>query len=235
MATKYVVVYGGKGALGSTCISAFKSINWWVGNIATSPIEAADANILVNKENSLEDQKTSVLEQLQSVLGKNKLDFVLCVAGGWTGGNVSSKNFAKNCELMWKQSVITSIVAVSISVQFLKCGGLLVLSGASAALEPTPGMVAYGMAKASVHHLTKSLSTSDSGLPSDCTAVAILPQILDTPMNRKWIPNADTSSWTPLNFISNLFIKWCNNEDRPQSGSLVKFTTKNNVTDITFH
>lgn len=108
-------------------------------------------------------QKTSVLEQLQSVLGKNKLDFVLCVAGGWTGGNVSSKSkflnsrnilififllklnilsmvdFAKNCELMWKQSVITSIVAVSISVQFLKCGGLLVLSGASAALEPTPG------------------------------------------------------------------------------------------------
>ncbi len=36
-------------------------------------------------------------------------------------------------------------------------------------------MLGYGMAKAAVHQLTKSLAAPNSGLPEDATAVAILP------------------------------------------------------------
>jgi dihydropteridine reductase len=53
--------------------------------------------------------------------------------------------------------------------------GLLVLSGAKAALKATPGMVGYGMAKAAVHHLTKSLAQPTSGLPTHAKVTAILP------------------------------------------------------------
>lgn len=63
-------------------------------------------------------------------------------------------------------------------------------------------MIGYGMAKAAVHHLTKSLAGKDGGLPNNSVAVAILPETLDTPMNRKWMPKADTSKWTPLTFVS---------------------------------
>lgn len=59
------------------------------------------------------------------------------------------------------------------------------------AVSGTPGMIGYGMAKAAVHHLVSSLSCPDSGLPKDSSVVAILPVTLDTPMNRKWMPNAD--------------------------------------------
>lgn len=37
------------------------------------------------------------------------------------------------------------------------------------------GMVGYGMAKAAVHQLCKSLAGENSGLPSGAVAVAILP------------------------------------------------------------
>ena len=83
-------------------------------------------------------------------------------------------------------------------------GGLVTLPGAKPALGPTPGMIGYGMAKAAVHQLTKSLSTSDGGLPTGSLAVALLPVTLDTPMNRKWMPKADTSTWTPLEFVAEL-------------------------------
>lgn len=63
-------------------------------------------------------------------------------------------------------------------------------------------MIGYGMAKASVHHLTKSLSNNGSGLPANSTTVCIVPEMLDTPMNRKWMPKADKSTWTSLEFIS---------------------------------
>lgn len=63
-------------------------------------------------------------------------------------------------------------------------------------------MIGYGMAKAAVHHLTESLAGENSGLPNGAVCLSILPITLDTPMNRKWMPNADFSTWTPLEFIA---------------------------------
>lgn len=62
-------------------------------------------------------------------------------------------------------------------------------------------MIGYGVAKSAVHHLTRSLA-KDGGLPEEAVAVAILPITLDTPMNRKWMPKADFSTWTPLEFVA---------------------------------
>lgn len=103
---------------------------------------------------------------------------------------------------MLKQSVASSVLASSIASKYLKPGGILVLTGAKAALGPTPGMIGYGLAKAAIHHLTKSLADENGGLPAGAQAVSILPATLDTPMNRKWMPKADTSTWTPLEFIA---------------------------------
>lgn len=99
---------------------------------------------------------------------------------------------------MWHQSVWTSVLSAAIASKHLKNGGFLALTGAKPALEPTPGMIGYGMAKAAVHQLTRSLASPNAGLPQDAQVAAILPVTLDTPMNRKWMPNADFSSWTPL-------------------------------------
>lgn len=41
----------------------------------------------------------------------------------------------------------------------------VLVSGAKPALAGTPGMIGYGMAKAAVHQLVKSLSCPKSGLP----------------------------------------------------------------------
>ena len=51
----------------------------------------------------------------------------------------------------------------------------MVLPGAQPALGGTPGMMGYGMAKAAIHQLTKSLASADSGLPSDAKTFALLP------------------------------------------------------------
>ncbi len=51
------------------------------------------------------------------------------------------------------------------------------------------------MAKAAVHQLVKSLAAPKSGLPEGSFCAAMLPITLDTPMNRKFMPDADTSTW----------------------------------------
>ena len=93
-------------------------------------------------------------------------------------------------------------------------------------------MIGYGMAKAAIHQLTASLASSDGGLPSNASSLCLLPITLDTPMNRKFMPDADFSTWTPLEFIAGLVRKWAEGKDRPKSGSLVALVTKGGVTEL---
>lgn len=187
---------------------------------------------MVTELNDWEKQDEQVQSRVAEVLNGEKLDGIYCVAGGWAGGNAASKELVKNCNLMWKQSVWSSIISSSIAANHLKEGGLLQLTGAVPALEGTKGMIGYGMAKAAVHQLTKSLAQKDGGLPNLAVALAMLPVTLDTPMNRKFMPNADHTSWTSLEYIANLFNEWLENTNRPPSGSLVKMVTKDGETTL---
>lgn len=229
MSVGRVLVYGGKGALGAACVSHFKTQNYWVGSIDLTPNEQADASIIVPRDEPWVNQEQEVVKKVDEALNGEKLDAIICVAGGWAGGN-AKEDLAKNADLMWKQSVWTSAISATVGAKYLKDGGFLALTGAKAALEGTGGMIGYGMAKAAVHQLTKSLACSNSGLPDGSLVVAILPITLDTPMNRKWMPKADFSTWTPLTYIAELFEKWTKGQERPENGSLVQLVTKDSVT-----
>ena len=76
---------------------------------------------------------------------------------------------------MWKQSVHSSVISARLASKFLREGGLLVMTGAKAALSGTAGMIGYGMAKAAVHQLTKSLASQGSGMPKDSKVLCIMP------------------------------------------------------------
>jgi len=41
-----------------------------------------------------------VLEEVAKVLEGQSLDAVVCVAGGWAGGNAAHADFIKNCDMM---------------------------------------------------------------------------------------------------------------------------------------
>jgi dihydropteridine reductase len=231
MSVGRVLVYGGRGALGATVVSHFKAQNYWVGSIDLVANDKADVSIVVPKEADFVTQETTILAEVASALGGSKLDAVICVAGGWAGGN-AIKDLAKNTDLMIKQSVWTSAISATVAANHLKEAGLLVLTGAKPALGATPGMIGYGLAKAAVHQLTKSLAEDGSGLPKDSLVASILPITLDTPMNRKWMPKADFSTWTPLEFVAQLFQKWATGNDRPANGSLVQLVTKDSKTEL---
>ncbi|KAK2865645.1 hypothetical protein Q7C36_001701 [Tachysurus vachellii] len=228
-----VIIYGGKGALGSKCIEYFRSKNWWVACIDLSPNEEADSNITVQMTDSFNEQANKVTADVSELLGDKKVDAILCVAGGWAGGSAKAKTLYKNSDLMWKQSVWTSTISSHLAAKHLKEGGLLALSGAKAALGPTPGMIGYGMAKAAVHQLCQSLGGDKSGLPAGAAAVAILPVTLDTPANRQFMPDADVTSWTPLGYVAELLHKWATGEERPPSGTLMQLVTTNGKTEAT--
>jgi dihydropteridine reductase len=227
-----VIVYGGRGALGSKVVSVFKEAGYWVLNIDLKESEESDQNIIVSGD-SWTQQEENVCSAVTSALGGEKVDAVLCLAGGWAGGSPASPEFIKNAELMWKSSVWPASISARLACIHLKDGGAIVLPGAQPGVKGTPTMAGYGMAKAAVHQLVFSMGEEKTGLHKDSLSVAILPNTLDTPMNRKWMPKADTSTWTPLEFVAELMLKWTRAEERPASGSLVSLLTEAGVTRTT--
>merc|ERR1711976_215462 len=235
MATNRAIIYGGKGGLGTVIVSHFKSKGWWICSVDIRGNEEADVNVLVNPDDDWTTQVTKVCEAVASKLAENKVDAVINMAGGWAGGSANSPDFIKNADLMWKQSVWSSTISAALAAKHLKTGGCLVLPGAKPALEGTAGMMGYGMAKAAVHQLTKSLGDKKSGLPENSVVLALLPITLDTPMNRKWMPKADTTTWTSLEFVADLLHGWAGSQEgRPPTGSLVQLVTKDSKKSLVF-
>lgn len=231
MDNNHIIIYGGSGSLGSKCVSHFKNNNYWVLVIDYVENVEADFNVIVKKEGTPKEQESKIMQILSSVLQEFELEAVICVAGGWMCGNVKNK-LLETSNVMWHRNVISSLIATNIAVKYLKRDGLLVLIGAKSALEGTGQMIGYGMAKAAVHQLIKSLGKPECGLPENVSVIGILPVILDTPNNRKAMPNSDFSTWTSLNFVVELIFGWTEKKNCPKSGSLVTIQTNNFNSDI---
>ncbi|KAI9474124.1 MAG: hypothetical protein EXX96DRAFT_580671 [Benjaminiella poitrasii] len=226
-----LLVYGGAGALGRCLVQHFKTKGYTVISIDLVENQDADFNTLTTGAGSLSEQGEMVNESISKVLGpQEKLCGILCVAGGWAGGNAESKDFLKSSESMINQSVNSSLIAVYLAAKHLQAGGLLSMTGALAAVEATPGMIGYGVAKASVHHLVKDLAASNSGLPIGCKVTALLPIVIDTPMNRKFMPDADFTTWTSTEVIANQLEGYLTGAFPLTSGSLISVVTKGGVT-----
>ncbi|XP_042882354.1 dihydropteridine reductase-like [Penaeus japonicus] len=99
MSAGKIIVYGGRGALGSAVVKHFKANNWWVGTIDLAANDEADANVIVSKDANWSAQAEAVMSGLDGILGTDKVDAIINVAGGWAGGNAASKDFLKTSSL----------------------------------------------------------------------------------------------------------------------------------------
>ncbi|OBZ84218.1 Dihydropteridine reductase [Choanephora cucurbitarum] len=224
-----LLVYGGAGALGRSLVQHFKSKGYAVINVDLIENEEADFNTAPNTSVSLAEQGQQLSESVGQWLGTDKLSAILCVAGGWAGGHAGSQDFLKNADMMIHQSVHSSLIAAHLASKYLDQNGLLTLTGALAALEATPGMIGYGIAKASVHHLVKDLAVQ-GGLPEGAKVTAILPVTIDTPMNRKFMSSADFSTWTSPKDIASQLEGYLTGSTPLTNGSLISVVTKDNIT-----
>jgi NAD(P)-dependent dehydrogenase (short-subunit alcohol dehydrogenase family) len=202
-AGRQVVVTGGTGALGRAVVGTLIAAN---AHCHVSYLLDAEAQSFPHKTNvtlhpvgDLADE-TVVAKLYGSV---PKLWASIHLAGGFAMSGVADTDKAK---LM--QQLDTNFVAC-----FLCCraavkamagngGGRIVNVAARPGLEwrSGAGMVAYASSKAAVAAMTVALAEE---VAKDGILVnAVAPSIMDTPANRKAIPNADFASWPKVEQVA---------------------------------
>jgi NAD(P)-dependent dehydrogenase (short-subunit alcohol dehydrogenase family) len=98
-------------------------------------------------------------------------------------------------------------------------GGAYVGVSARAAVRPFPGAAGYITAKAAVLAFVQALAADyrDAGIRAN----AVLPNAIDTPANRRDMPNADFSKWVPPDEIARVIRFLISDESKPMTGAAV--------------
>lgn len=115
------------------------------------------------------------------------------LAGGFVFETVADGGI-EAFDQMYRTNLRTAAVACRAALpHFAARGGAIVNVGAAAAGAPGAGLAAYAASKAGVRALTESLAQELR--PRSIRVNSILPTILDTPANRRDMPDADRSHW----------------------------------------
>ncbi len=134
-------------------------------------------------------------------------DTLVHLVGGFAGGQQVSATDDATWKLMLDLNLNSAFYTIrAIMPTLLATGrGRIVAIGSRTAVEPAAGLSAYGVSKAALVALIRTLALELKG--TGATANAVLPSVIDTLGNRAANPNADPSKWVAPESIARL-IRW---------------------------
>lgn len=150
-----------------------------------------------------------------------RIDVLVNTAGGYRGGKPVHEMPADQWDFMLDlnaRSVLHACQAV-IPTMLKQKRGKIISFGSKSALNSRARNAAHGASKAAVLRLSESMSAElkTQGINVNC----ILPSTLDTPSNRKAMPNADTSRWVSPEAIVDVILFLASDKARAIHGAAV--------------
>lgn len=205
---KLAVVSGASGNLGKAVVEYFLKQSYTVIGLVRSQ---SKENIKDYKEIEVDlmDEKAT-LDCVEAILKKfNKIDVAVLTAGGFKSGKID-KTFREDLEQQYRLNFLTAFhFARPTLLQMKKQGkGRLFFIGSQPGMDTTKGAnnVAYSLSKSQLFQLANIFNSETKRV--DIKTYVIVPSTIDTPENRKSMPNADYSKWEKPEAIAEIIGKY---------------------------
>ena len=153
----------------------------------------------------LNSEDASALAINNIISKQGSVDVAVLTAGGFATGDISATT-SGNLLAQFRLNVETAYHAARpIFQQMLSKGsGRIFMVGSRPGLDMknSKGMVAYGMSKSLIFRLAELMNAEAKG--TDVVTTVIVPSTIDTPQNRKSMPDADYTQWVKAETIAEL-------------------------------
>jgi len=212
-----ILVAGGTGALGCAVSRAFlnegatvivtyrqeEQFNMLRNSILGGSSRLAAYRVDVTNEADVLGMATSIITLHQ------RLDALINTVGGYAGGarlwELETKVLDQMLDLNLRSAYTTSRAVLP---TMLKQGrGSIVNVAAKAAVDNPGGAAAYAASKAAALAMVNSLAVDVAG--TGVRVNTVLPSIIDTPENRRTMPQADFAKWPKTDDIARVILFLC--------------------------
>jgi NAD(P)-dependent dehydrogenase (short-subunit alcohol dehydrogenase family) len=222
-ADRHVVVTGGSGALGTAVVSELLERGAVVHVPVFAPTEldrfAHRDHDRVHVRAGLDFTVEGTVESYYGELPE--LWASIHVAGGFDMKPIAETSLDDFLKLM-NMNAVTCFLSCREAVKAIRRSGgqgRLVNVAAKPALVPTGGLAAYAASKAVVASLTTSLSEE---LADERIWVnAIAPSVMDTPANRRNMPDADHDAWPKVGEVARTIAQLASLDNAVARGAIV--------------
>lgn len=221
------LVTGGTGALGQAVVRRFLDdgarvhVTWVIEReleyLSSFLGEDYDKVVLHRVDLADEGQVGELFAAIEKT--DDRLDALANIAGGFAYAGLGDTDL-ETWERMQRMNATSCFLCCRGALPLLRAagGGSIVNVAARPALERGAAMMsAYAASKAAVLNLTYSLAAE---LAADHVTVnAIVPSVIDTPANRRDMPDADTSTWLTPEEIARVVAYLTGSDARIVTGS----------------
>lgn len=207
---KIAVISGASGNLGRAVVSQFLNSGYRViglvhksnsKNIKTDFHQEIVVDLLASK---------AVINKLSEILNQwNKIDVVICTAGGYTPGNIQNTS-SKDLLQQYHLNFLTAYhLAQPIFLQMQKQQfGKLFFIGSQPGKDTSKGKnsLAYSLSKSQLFQLANIINAESKD--TQIKAFVVIPSTIDTSQNREAMPNADYSKWEKTQDIASMILRY---------------------------
>ena len=226
--TRVVVVTGAAGNLGRAVVRAFESAGDVVVKVdlraesldAAFGTDTRGLRVPTNLVDAGDAQRMAAAARERY----GRIDALCNLAGGFAMGEDVHETTDATWKRMQDLNVVTLLNAVRavVPVMLERGRGAIVNVGAFGAQRGGAQMGAYAAAKSEVMRLTESMAAELRGRGINVNAV--LPTTLDTPENRKAMPDADPAKWVALDDLASVIAFLASPRAKAIHGALLPVT-----------
>jgi NAD(P)-dependent dehydrogenase (short-subunit alcohol dehydrogenase family) len=229
---RVVLITGATGGLGRVAAATFATAGAKVGLVGTDRERldelAADLHLAAGSwaaaEADLRDARAAAGAVADIAQRFGRIDVVLHVVGGWSGGTKIAELDPAEMEAMLDQHVWTTLhVAKAVVPGMVERGwGRFIAISSTVALEGSSGMAAYAVAKAGEEALLRTLAREVGG--TGVTANVLVVRKIDTEHERDAAPNPQNATWATPEELAAVMVFLCTDEASVVNGARIPLT-----------
>jgi len=219
-----VIVTGGFGVLGQAVAAGFSAQGDKVARVDFAPSAPSELPGALDIGGvDLTDAAATQAALDKVIAAHGGIDVLVNVAGGFAWETLADGSLGSWAR-MQAMNLTTAVTITKLALPNLtqSQAGRIINIGAGAAIKAAMGMGAYAASKAGVHRLTEALAEELAG--TGVTVNAVLPSVIDTPTNRKDMPDADFSQWVQPAAIADAILFLASHAGRGVTGGLIPVT-----------
>ncbi|MES3161132.1 MAG: SDR family oxidoreductase [Halorubrum sp.] len=220
--TDVTVVTGASGALGSATVERFRAAGATVAAVDLRPPDDDESLLDPDDGTSFYEADLTDESEVERVIGQiieehGRIDHLINVAGTWRGGDPIHETDADLFDFLFDVNLKTMFLTSKHAIPHLReTDGTVVSISARSSLSGGTGDGIYRATKAGVRLLTETIAAENQGV---VRANAVLPSVLDTPMNREMMTPSD--DWVAPADVASTILVLCSDATSVTSGAAV--------------